>query len=37
MEIPKNYNPTEAEERWYQHWLEKNISIVLLTIESHLQ
>jgi valyl-tRNA synthetase len=23
MEIPKNYNPTEAEERWYQHWLEK--------------
>lgn len=23
MEIPKNYNPIEAEERWYQHWLEK--------------
>lgn len=23
MEIPKNYNPTEAEERWYKHWLDK--------------
>jgi valyl-tRNA synthetase len=24
MEIPKTYEPGKAEERWYQHWLNKN-------------
>ncbi|MFM7681153.1 MAG: class I tRNA ligase family protein, partial [Bacteroidota bacterium] len=23
MEIPKTYNPRNAEEKWYQHWLDK--------------
>jgi valyl-tRNA synthetase len=24
MEIPKKYDPSAAEGRWYQHWMEKN-------------
>ena len=24
MEIPKNFNHKEAEEKWYSHWLERN-------------
>lgn len=24
MDIPKTYEPAKAEERWYNHWLEKN-------------
>ena len=24
MEIPKKYDPSSAEGRWYQHWMEKN-------------
>ncbi len=24
MEIPKTYDSKKAEERWYQHWLNKN-------------
>lgn len=23
MEIPKKFEPTKAEERWYQHWMDK--------------
>ena len=24
MDIPKTYNPNQAEDKWYKHWMEKN-------------
>jgi len=24
MEIPKTYEPLQAEEKWYAHWMSKN-------------